>query len=49
MVKIRINVSLDASSLTFLKKIVSSGDCASVSHAIRKAVRKMEKEPTATT
>jgi Arc/MetJ-type ribon-helix-helix transcriptional regulator len=36
----RVQLTLDEKSLAYLKRLVESGDAASLSHAVRKIIRK---------
>lgn len=40
----RVQLTLDERSLTYLKSLVESGECASLSHAVRKIIAKAMKE-----
>ena len=40
----RVQLTLDEKSLAYLKSMVESGECASLSHAIRKIVAKYMRE-----
>jgi Arc/MetJ-type ribon-helix-helix transcriptional regulator len=40
----RVQVTLDEENLAYLKRLVRSGDSASLSHAIRKIIARVRKE-----
>jgi Arc/MetJ-type ribon-helix-helix transcriptional regulator len=41
----RVQLTLDEKSLAYLKSLVESGECANLSHAVRRIIAKcMEKE-----
>ena len=40
----RVQITLDEKTLTYLKSIVESGECASLSHAVRKIVAEHMRE-----
>jgi len=43
----RVQLTLDEKGLRYLRRLVSTGECASLSHAIRRIIREYQRMPKA--